>query len=509
MPDTVNRFLPYPCGRLFVLIDLNVEIVHAGRNNWFDQNLKKPGKVVKLEKPNILFILLDDMGWRDLHCTGSDFYETPHIDQLAREGMVFPNAYAACPVCSPSRASYLTGKYPAKVGVTDWISMGNFHPIRAKLVEAPYLKHIPVGEKTIAASLKEQGYATWHVGKWHLGGEDYYPERFGFEKNIGGCSWGSPYQGYFSPYGIHTLPDGPEGEYLTDRITDEAIKLIQSEERRPFFLSLCHYAVHIPIEAKEKDMERFRRKAEKMGLDKAEALVPGEAAPTGKGKRVIRRMVQSDPAYAAMLWNLDENIGRLMQALEESGKADNTLVVFTSDNGGLATAEGSPTCNLPARDGKGWMYEGGTRVPLIIRYPKRIRAGSRCLTPVTTPDFYPTFMELTGAQEALPEGIDGVSLLPLLQGGAIAERPIFWHYPHYGNQGGTPGASVVLGRYKLIEFFEDNRCELYDIAADFGEHQDIAAQQPETAARLRGLLHQWQKEVGALFPTVNEQAGPC
>lgn len=464
--------------------------------------------MMNLEKPNILFILLDDMGWRDLACTGSFFYETPHIDRLAREGMVFSNAYAACPVCSPSRASYLTGKYPARVGITDWIDMGSFHPIRAKLVDAPYLKHLAAGEKTIASFLKQQGYATWHVGKWHLGGEDYYPEQFGFEKNIGGCSWGSPHQGYFSPYGIHTLEDGPEGEYLTDRITDEAIRLIQSDERRPFFLNLCHYAVHIPIEAKEKDIERFREKARRMGLDKQEALAAGEPIPGCRGQ-IVRRLLQSDPAYAAMIWNLDENIGRLMKALEESGKAENTLVVFTSDNGGLSTAEGSPTCNLPAREGKGWMYEGGTRVPLIFWYPKMIRPGSRCPVSVTTPDFYPTFMELIGAGEESAEGIDGVSLLPLLQGGTISSRPIFWHYPHYGNQGGTPGASVILENYKLIEFFEDAHCELYDISADLGERQDIAGLRPQTAARLREILYQWQEEVCALFPKVNESFPPA
>ena len=456
-----------------------------------------------MQRPNIIFILLDDMGWKDLNCTGSTFYETPNIDKLAREGMMFPNAYAACPVCSPSRASYLTGKYPAKVGVTDWIDMGSFHPIRAKLVDAPYLKHIPLGEKTIASSLKEKGYATWHIGKWHLGGEDYYPEKFGFEKNIGGCSWGHPHQGYFSPYGIQSLEDGPEGEYLTDRLTDEAIRLIQSDEKRPFFMSLCHYAVHEPIDAKEKDIERFRKKAEEIGLDKENSLQPGEPIPTGNGFQVVRRTIQSDPAYAAMIWNLDENIGRLMKALEESGKADNTLVIFTSDNGGLATAEGSPTSNLPAREGKGWMYEGGTRVPLIMWYPKLIHAGTCCLTPVTTPDFYPTFMDLIGAEEDLPDGLDGVSLMPLLRGAAIEPRPIFWHYPLYGNQGGTPGSSLIVGQYKLIEFYEDLHYELYDISTDLSEQNNLINQYPEKAEEMKQLLHQWQEQVCAKFPTVN------
>lgn len=455
------------------------------------------------KKPNILFIFLDDMGWKDLGCTGSTFYETPNIDRLARGGMVFPNAYAACPVCSPSRASYLTGKYPARVGVTDWIDMeGNCHPLKGRLIDAPYLKHLPKDARTLAASLHDEGYATWHVGKWHLGGEEYYPEHFGFEKNIGGCSWGHPHQGYFSPYGIHTLPEGPEGEYLTDRITDEAIRLIQSGEERPFFLNLCHYAVHTPIQAKQKDIDRFLQKAEAIEQHE-QVLVTGEKIPAHKGQRVIRRMVQSDAAYAAMIWNLDENIGRLMQALEESGKADDTIVVFTSDNGGLATAEGSPTCNLPAREGKGWMYEGGTRVPLFVWYPKLVQANTCCRTPVTTPDFYPTFLDLIGAADKLPDDLDGVSFLPLLRGEAIPERPIFWHYPHYGNQGGTPGSSVVLGRYKLIEFFEDNRCELYDIETDLSERNNIASEHPEKVAVMREMLHRWQQDAGAKFPSVN------
>lgn len=455
------------------------------------------------KKPNILFILLDDMGWKDLGCTGSTFYETPNIDRLAREGMIFPNAYASCPVCSPSRASYLTGKYPAKVGVTDWIDMkGDCHPLKARLIDAPYLKHLPKGEKTLASCLNKEGYATWHVGKWHLGGEDFYPEHFGFEKNIGGCSWGHPHQGYFSPYGIPTLQEGPRGEYLTDRITDEAIRLIQLEDERPFFLSLCHYAVHTPIQAKEKDVERFRKKAIALEKD-VKVLVPGEAMPTNRNTKVLRRMIQSDAVYAAMIWNLDENIGRLMQALKESGKADDTIVIFTSDNGGLATAEGSPTCNLPAREGKGWMYEGGTRVPLFIWYPKLVQANTCCRTAVTTPDFYPTLLELVGAPQT--PGIDGVSLLPLLKGEAIQQRPVFWHYPHYGNQGGTPGASVVLGKYKLIEFYEDNRCELYDIDADFSEQNNIASQHPQVVEQLRELLHRWQREAGAKFPSVNDE----
>ncbi len=458
------------------------------------------------QRPNFIFILMDDMGWRDLACSGSTFYETPNIDKLCRRGMSFANAYASCPVCSPSRASYLTGRYPARVGVTDWIDMdGSCHPLFDKLIDAPYIHHLPKDSRTIAHSLKEAGYATWHVGKWHLGGEEFYPDKFGFEKNIGGCSWGHPHCGYFSPYNIETLENGPDGEYLTDRITDEAINLIESDEERPFFMSLCHYAVHTPIQAKPEDIARFEKKAHDLGLDKEEAIIKGEHINRGRYEKYVeRRVIQSDPAYAAMLWNLDQNIGRLVDALEKSGKADNTVIFFTSDNGGLSTSEGSPTCNLPASEGKGWMYEGGVRVPMFVVYPNHIKEFTRCDVPVTTPDFYPTILELAGL-DAEPEAhCDGVSIAPLLYGKSMPERPIFWHYPHYGNQGGTPGSSVVLGKYKLIEFFERPESpELYDLETDFSEKYNIADKMPEKVSEMLDMLHKWQDDVCAKFPEKN------
>ena len=348
-------------------------------------------------KPNILFILVDDMGWMDLACQGSRFYETPVLDQLAREGMRFTDAYAACPVCSPTRASLMSGKYPARVGVTDWIDHGGtYHPCYGILVDAPYRKELPHSEVSMAQALREGGYQTWHVGKWHLGLESHYPETHGFEVNIGGCHWGHPPQGYFSPYGIATLPDGPDGQYLTDRLTDEAIRLVRERQtERPFFLNLWHYTVHTPIEAKAEDIAYFEEKARKMGLDTQPALEEGEPFPTVQKQhlRVTRRRVQSNPVYAAMIRNLDQNTGKLLEALREEGLLENTLVVFTSDNGGLATAEGSPTCNAPLSEGKGWMAEGGVREPLLVRWPGVVAPGSLCDTPVTRPDFYPTFLE--------------------------------------------------------------------------------------------------------------------
>ncbi|MEG0996739.1 MAG: sulfatase-like hydrolase/transferase, partial [Clostridia bacterium] len=304
---------------------------------------------------------------------------------------------------------------------------------------------------------------------------------------------------------IHTLSEGPQGEYLTDRLTDEAIHLIENAGDQPFFLNLCHYAVHTPIQAKAQDVARFREKARTLGLDDQKAIVEGEWMPIWhkRNEHVQRRTLQSDPEYAAMIWNLDENIGRLVAALKDAGKLENTMLVFTSDNGGLSTSEGSPTCNAPASEGKGWLYEGGTRVPLFICWHGTVEAGSECDTPVTTPDFYPTFLEAAGLAARPEQHCDGVSLLPLLQGKSLAPRPIFWHYPHYGNQGGTPGSSVRLGDDKLIEFFEDGRLELYDLSKDLGESKDISAEQPEKTRELAALLHEWQIAVQAKLPAVN------
>lgn len=456
-------------------------------------------------KPNIVFVLMDDMGWRDLSCYGSTFYETPNIDRLAREGMLFSDAYAACPVCSPTRASIMAGKYPATVGVTDWIHHGDFHPCRGKLIDVPYVKGLPLKEVSLASALREGGYQTWHVGKWHLGLRETWPDRHGFDVNVGGCEMGMPPQGYFSPWGIPTLSNGPEGEYLTDRLTDEAIRLIEKSDGRPFFLNLWHYAVHIPIQARPELVEKYRRKAAELALDKQQAIIEGEHFPTEHKRhlRVQRRVIQSDPAYAAMIENLDTNIGRLLQALERAGKSANTIVIFTSDNGGLATSEGSPTSNRPLAEGKGWMYEGGTREPLIIRWPGVVKAGSVSNAHVTSPDFYPTLLGAARLPLRPEQHVDGVSFEPVLKGDAFERGPIFWHYPHYGNQGGTPGSSVRWGKWKLIEFFEDSRLELYDLENDPGERNNLAAADPHTCRRLHAALVEWRAKVEAKIPQRN------
>ncbi len=472
-----------------------------------------------MAQPNIILILIDDMGWRDLGCYGSTFYETPNIDRLAAQGVRFTDAYAACPVCSPTRASILTGKYPATIGITDWIDWGGeTHPCRGRLVDVPYRKELPAGEYTLAHALREAGYATWHVGKWHLGGPGSLPTDHGFDVNVGGCHWGSPgRQGYFSPWGIPALQgaDVPPGTYLTDYLTDRAIELIEGADGRPFFLNLWYYAVHTPIQAKAETVRKYEAKAARLGLDRIEPLVEGEPFPSEHKRhlRVQRRIVQSDPVYAAMVEHLDDNVGRLMGALEQGGLAEDTIVIFYSDNGGLATAEGSPTSNAPLAEGKGWMYEGGTREPLLVRWPGVVRPGSLCAEPVTSTDLYPSILEMVGLPLRPQQHVDGASLAPLLRG-AGEERPslpreaIFWHYPHYGNQGGTPGCSLRLGDYKLIEFFEDGRLELYNLRDDISEARNQADELPELTAALHARLVAWREGVEARIPQPNPGWAP-
>ncbi len=457
-----------------------------------------------MTKPNIVFFLIDDLGWRDLACYGSTFYETPNLDRLASQGMLFTDAYASCPVCSPTRASIMSGKYPARVGVTQYIGGS----AEGKVKDVPYLHYLPLEEKSLATALREQDYQTWHVGKWHLGDADFHPQHHGFDVNVGGCHMGCPYNGYFSPWGIEHLEDGPEGEYLTDRLTDEAIRLIKGRNQKPFFLNFCHYAVHTPIQSPPDLVQKYERKAAAMGLDQVQAIVEGEYFPClhKQDQRVQRRMLQSDPAYAAMIENLDASIGRVLNVLDEEGLTDNTIVVFTSDNGGLSTAEGSPTCNFPLAEGKGWNYEGGTRVCQIVKWPGRVRPGSRCAVPVTSTDFYPTFLEACEAPLIPEQHVDGVSLMPLItESGAINREAIYWHYPHYGNQGGAPAASLISGRWKLIEFFEDNRFELYDLEHDLSEKNNLAAAEPKVVERLSRMLKDWQQEIEAKIPEPNPE----
>jgi|WetSurMetagenome_2_1015567.scaffolds.fasta_scaffold00001_279 arylsulfatase A-like enzyme len=474
-----------------------------------------PGKAQK-QKPNVIFILLDDFGYTDLGCYGSKFYETPNIDRLARQGIRFTDAYAACPVSSPTRASILTGKYPVKTGITDWIpgrQATNSGSPDDKLIALPFRLQLDTSEITIAEVLKKNGYRTMISGKWHLGGiPEYWPENQGFDINKGGYSAGQPNKsgksnGYFSPYGNPRLEDGPEGEYLTDRQTDEAIKFIKDSGKEPFFLYLSFYAVHNPMQGKEKLVGKFALKADSMGLYKTQPFTRDrDWIRESMSNNFKERIIQSNPVYAAMIYSVDENIGRLMGVLNQMGLEDNTLVIFTSDNGGLSTSEGSPTCNNPLRAGKGWLYEGGIRVPLIIRIPGiRIDQKEIC-TPVASIDFFSTIVEYTNSENP---GVttDGVSLLPLIKRGTMKERPLFWHYPHYSNQGVEPGSAVRLGKYKLIDNFEKGKQELYDLENDISETNDISSYNYEKAGELYKLLIDWRKSTGAKMMLPNPDYG--
>ncbi len=461
-------------------------------------------------KPDIIVILIDDLGWKDLACTGSEFYETPNLDRLANNALRFTQAYAACPVCSPSRAALLTGKSPAQLGITNYIHNGE--GARGRLIDAPFIRHLSHTEKTYVSLLRDSGYATWHVGKWHLGEEEYWPTTHGFDVNIAGCAMGHPAYGHFSPYKIPTLNDIEPGEYLADRLTTEAIELVRSHAHthpdQPYLLNLWHYAVHTPIEAPPDLVKKYEHKAVCMGIDGDDALIEGEYFPVEhkRNQRVTRRVRQSNPVYAGMIENLDTNIGRLLEAVAEYRSIENTVVIFTSDNGGLSTAEGSPTCNLPLAEGKGWMYDGGTRVPLIISASGCIERGC-CDMPVTTIDLFPTLMSFAGNEEEQLVNGEGLSLIPLLQGEqptSFTDRPLFWHYPHYGNQGGQPAAAVRQGDWKLIRFMENNEQKLFNLKMDPGELFDMAPTVPARVRDLGDLLSRWQEAAGAVLPLVNE-----
>jgi arylsulfatase A-like enzyme len=438
-------------------------------------------------KPNIVLILIDDLGWTDLGCYGSNFYETPNLDRLAKQGVRFTNGYAACPVCSPTRASLLTGRSPARLHLTDWLPGRTDRPSQ-KLLRPQFHQHLPLDELTLAEALKPAGYVSASIGKWHLGGDMFLPEKQGFDRNIGGTHAGSPPGGYFS-FKTPTLALRDK-EYLTDRLTEEAERFIEANQDRPFFLYLTHYAVHIPLQAKADLIAKYQAKA-----------LQGRDGP------------HDNPVSAAMIHSMDESVGRVLRKLDEQKLTGRTLVIFTSDNGGLSVKEGPhtpATSNHPLRAGKGYLYEGGIRVPWIIAGAGVTNPGRTCDTPISSIDLYPTVLELAGVKPAADRVIDGVSLVPLLkQTGEPRREALYWHYPHYSNQGGTPGGAVRAGDWKLIEFYEDMHVELYNLKADIGEKHDLAAKQPAKAAELRRLLADWRKAVNAQMPTPNPDYKPA
>ena len=466
-------------------------------------------------RPNFIFILVDDLGWADMGCYGSTFHKTPNIDRLAAVSLRFTDAYAACPVCSPTRASIMTGKYPARTGITDWIpgrqAFAGPQPCD-RLVSREFELEMKLEEVTIAEALREAGYRTFFAGKWHLGMDSaFWPEHQGFEINKGGWSTGWPDGGYFSPWNNPRLESGPEGECLTDRLTDESIRFLETRGGEPFLLYLSFYAVHTPLQAKPELKAKYERKIDSLGLDR-EAMETTDrewiryAAPGG---RFVERIQQGHAIYASMIETLDTNVGRLMKKVEELDLEENTIIFFMSDNGGLSTAEGSPTSNLPLKAGKGWLYEGGIREPMFIRWPGSGSEGKICSVPVTSTDFYPTILEMAGLPPKPAQHADGISLIPLLkEEGAPEERAIFWHYPHYSNQGGKPGAAIRKGSWKLIEFFEDSHIELYDLLQDPGEIHNLADEHPDLVTELQSELYLWQSELDAEWMDPNPDYDP-
>jgi len=445
-------------------------------------------------KANVLFILVDDLGCMDIGANNpGSFYETPNIDSLARRGMRFTSGYAACPVCSPTRASLMTGRYPQRVGVTDYI--GAAQPERWKrdtrLLPAGYSMKLGLEETTMAEAFRQEGYKTFFAGKWHLGPKGFWPGDQGFEINKGGCGAGMP-KSYFSPYGNPMLEDGPAGEHLPDRLADETARFIEANRDRPFFAYLSFYSVHVPLVTRPELQRKYEEKARNLKID----------ARWGREGANEVRLVQENAIYAGMMESLDQAIGKVLSKLEELKLTDRTIVVFTSDNGGLSTAEGHPTSNLPFRAGKGWLYEGGTRVPMIIAAPGRVHPGVSD-TPVTSPDLFPTLLELAGLPLQPRAHVDGRSILPILRGGALPERPVFWHYPHYGNQGGSPGSAMRKGEWKLIQWFEGDRIELFNLKSDPGEKTNLASGEPSRVREMQRELDAWRKEVGARMPAPN------
>ena len=426
--------------------------------------------------PNVIVVLVDDMGWKDLSCQGSGFYRTPHIDRLAASGMRFTNGYSACTVCSPTRAAMMTGQYPARLHVTDWIP-GHERPF-AKLRIPPWQKHLPLEAVTVAERLQAAGYATASIGKWHLGGEQHDPTRQGFDENVGGTDRGQP-PSYFSPYSIPTLADGPKGEYLTDREAAEAVRFITAHRDRPFFLYLPHYCVHTPIQAK-----------------------PDVAAKYADG---LREGGGKNAAYAAMVESVDDCMGRMLATLDALGIRDRTAIFFTSDNGGLVQM----TDNAPLRAGKGSAYEAGVRVPFLVSWPGVTQAGATSDVPVITPDIPATILDLTGVGPDPAQPLDGASLAAVLRGGTLARDALYWHYPHYHPGGSTPHSAIRSGDYRLVHFYEDGRSELYDLRTDPGESTDLAPAEPQRTLALKARLDAWLADVGGQFPTANPDFDPA
>ncbi|MDF2159014.1 sulfatase [Algoriphagus sp. CAU 1675] len=461
--------------------------------------------------PNVVFFLVDDLGWTDLGSFGSEFYETPNLDKLVNSGIKFTQAYTASPVCSPTRASIMTGKYPSKIYNTDWFGAPQPDEIQGHwtrnkpLKPATYDPNLSLDEITLAEAFKSVGYKTFFAGKWHLGEEEsHWPENQGFDFNKGGNNKGAPSSGnkYFSPYDNPRLENGPEGEYLPERLAMETVRFIRDNKDAPFFAMLSFYSVHTPLMTKPE--------LEKKYLDKKVSLrLEDKFGPEGNNQA---RMTQSHAIYAGMVEAMDQAVGRVIDEIEVSGLRENTIFVFFSDNGGLSTAEGSPTSNLPLKAGKGWLYEGGIRVPMILSWKGQLVEGKEIHTPVISNDIFPTLLDLSGNPQVLDsiEDLDGKSLKSWVfntEEKKIRE-PLFWHYPHYGNQGGSPGSVIREGDWKLIYFYENQKSELYNLKEDIGEQNNLVDSRADLAEEMKNKLFQWLISTKAGLPRPNEDYDP-
>jgi len=494
------------------------------------------------EKLNVVFFLVDDMGWTDLGCYGSSFYDTPNIDQFAKEGVKFNNAYATCHVCSPTRASILTGKYPATLDLTDWIPGRKDYDFQM-LLNAEHELGLPPEEETIAEALKEEGYHTAIFGKWHLGGPETGPLNQGFDIQVP-MNWYRccPNGSYHAPYKLDGLQD-EEGGYLTDKLTDEALKYIDQNKDNPFFLYLSHFAVHDPIEGRKDLVEKYEGKLKSVpSQDSPTYILEGNPDDEDPFTREELNALIDDPAYeehkvlpnnivkikqrqdntefAGMVESVDESLGRVLAKLEQLGLDDNTIVIFFSDNGGMAAGNwGNPervvpnekvdvayaTSNLPLRGAKGWLYEGGIREPLIIKWPGQGMVGTECEVPVISTDFFPTILDMLGLPIPAENNLDGVSIADLVRGENELDRDaIYWHFPHYSNHGmQSPGGAIRSGDYKLLEYFENGTVQLFNLKEDMGEQNDLAASELEKVRELKAMLHKWREDVGANMMSTN------
>lgn len=510
-----------------------------------DASAQKSKAVKNNRRMNVIFFLVDDLGYTDLGYSGSSFYETPHIDSFSKVGVRFNQAYAACHVCSPTRASIMSGQYPARLGLTDWLPGRKDFEFQ-KLQTVRSVQHLPYNAKPLPEVLKENGYSTAIFGKWHLGEDSNSTQKQGFDVHVPDYNKGWPNGTYFSPYNMKGLEGGPNGEYLTDRLTTEALKWVEHNKDQPFFLYLAHYAVHDPIQGRGDLVAKYEKKRNQLakparppfileGNPDDGSMVTGDAQDKEhQGYRIFSdrtvkiKQNQDNVQFAAMVESMDESFGRVMAKLKELGLDENTVVIFFSDNGGMSAANfGNParkipgsgsdldkaysTSNLPLRGGKGWMYEGGIREPLLIYWPKHGKHGITTDVPVISTDFYSTILDMVGIDPSPRgnNGIDGKSMVPILKGEKagieqLKQKPLFWHFPHYSNHGGqSPGGAVRLGDYKLIEYYENNVVQLYNIKNDPSEQHDLVQAEPAKVKELQTLLHNWRREVGAAMPLPN------